>query len=63
VSAYPGAGSFLADVKMQEPGRFAFSTGNLSGALKTTQKNHLLKQAEQYLLVRQIAGAKGLRFL
>ena len=49
-------GCLLADVKVEEPRRFALPAGNLGDAFEAAQQDHLFEQANEYLPVGHVAG-------
>ena len=55
-------GRLLADVEMQEAGRFALSARDLRNALEAAQENHLLEKAEKDIAVRQVGGGPSFVF-
>jgi len=51
------AGSFFADVKVEEARGFTLSAGYLRGGFKTPQEHHLLEQVEKDLSIWQVGNA------
>ena len=63
VRADSDCGRLLADVEMQEAGRFALAAGDLRGAFETPQEHHRLVEAEQCAAVETLRAApRFLRF-